>query len=216
MIINNAIQFRHIPRTGGRFLYNLFLKNNQKCVDHNFDMSFNNVEIPHLNALQTNCFYLKMFDNFTVVRNPLDRFISCLATSNTVDKKLIKKMFENKTNFFTTVNKLRQQSITNNWFESQINFIEHNTKIWKFENGFGKEFFKFIDENFAIKLDMTKDYSAEKFKDRYIDRNIIQLNEEQKGYVKNYYFLDYKILNYGLFKCKHTCGVRTNKERISI
>ena len=116
MIISNAIQFRHIPRTGGRFLYNLFLKNNQKCVDHNFDMSFNNVEIPHLNALQTNCFYLKMFDNFTVVRNPLDRFISCLATSNTVDKKLIKKMFENKTNFFTTVNKLRQQSITNNWF----------------------------------------------------------------------------------------------------
>ena len=70
--------FVHIPRTAGRFL-------EENILNHGFDpeqviwKSVDGIEIAHFH----NELYLKHFDDlsniphFTIVRNPIDRFISC-------------------------------------------------------------------------------------------------------------------------------------------
>ena len=203
MIIDYKIQFLHIPRTGGRFL-NFLLPKKYPCMHNNFDHYFKNCNIPHIDIIQSNSLFAssKMFKTFTVVRNPVTRFMSCLKNSNKVNENSIKTMFENETNFFNTVYKLRE-SKTDNWFEPQINFIEHDTKIWKFENGFKKEFSEWLINNFNLELPKIKKNEIEKNEiENFLEKSEsnykheVLLNEEQKQYIKNYYFLDYKIFNY--------------------
>jgi len=203
MIIDYKTQFLHIPRTGGRFLSFLLIKK-YSCMPANFDRDFKDCSICHVDIIQSNSLYAssKMFKTFTIVRNPVTRFISCLKNCNKVNENSIKNMFENETNFFNTVYKLRKAK-TDNWFEPQINFIEHDTKFWKFENGFKKEFEEWLINNFDLELPKIKKGEIEqnevlnfleKSKSNY--KHEVILNETQKQYIKNYYFLDCKIFNY--------------------
>ena len=203
MIIDNRVLFLHIPHTGGRFV-SATINKNHNCVHHSFMREVEGIEIEHLNIFQSNSLYAssKMFKTFTIVRNPIDRFIGCLRHCNRVNSKSIQYMFENETNFFNTVYKLRKAK-TDNWFEPQINFIEHDTKFWKFENGFKKEFEEWLINNFDLELPKIKKGEIEqnevlnfleKSKSNY--KHEVILNETQKQYIKNYYFLDCKIFNY--------------------
>tara|TARA_Y100000114_G_scaffold74151_1_gene67986 strand:+ start:291 stop:890 length:600 start_codon:yes stop_codon:yes gene_type:complete len=197
MIINNEVKFMHIPRTGGRYLSYLFKYNGHFCYGDNFVIKHNNIDLPHLTALESRNFYIgSIFKKFTIVRNPLNRFISCLKNDSANNNEGIKYMFKNEKNFILTIDSFRQQKANNNWFEPQINFIDKDTKIWRFEDGLGVEFFKFIKDNFNIELDPNKEYDAEEFTNKSVYTNTVELNEEQKQYIKNYYFLDYKIFNY--------------------
>ena len=196
MIINNRVLFLHIPHTGGRFVsYNI--QKNQNFIHHSFTREVKGVEIEHLNMFDSNYLYgsSKMFETFTIVRNPIDRFIGCLRHCNRLNLKSIKYMFENQTNFFNTVNKLRE-SKTSNWFEPQINFIEHDTKIWRFENGLEEKFRKWIMNNFKLKLEKPTDHELKIYKHKSDYNQVFDLKQKQKQYIKDYYFLDYKIFNY--------------------
>ena len=197
MIIDHRIKFLHIPHTGGRFLSYNFDKN-FICTHTNFQHRFKNCEVPHLNAFESDCFFpsSRIFKTFTVVRNPLDKFISCLKDFSKVNQNLIKYMFENKTNFFNILNHLREDKTNNNWFEPQINFIEHDTKIWKFENGFDEKFNEWLLNNLNIKIKKFEENKIEDFASSYQAPIDINLNDQQKQYIKDYYFLDYKIFNY--------------------
>ena len=197
MIIDHRIKFLHIPHTGGRFLSYNFDKN-FICTHANFQHRFKNCEVPHLNAFESDCFFpsSRIFKTFTVVRNPLDKFISCLKDFSKVNQNLIKYMFENKTNFFNILNHLREDKTNNNWFEPQINFIEHDTKIWKFEDGFDKKFNKWMLNNLNIKMEELQDDELKNAKFPGYPSRKINLNNREKQYIKNYYFLDYKILKY--------------------
>jgi hypothetical protein len=196
MIINNKILFLHIPHTGGRFVSNNINKN-QNCIHYNFQVLFKEIDIDHLNAFQNSCFLgsSRMFETFTIVRNPIDRFIGCLRNVNKLNLKAIKYMFENETNFFNTVNQLRESG-TSNWFEPQINFTEYDTKIWRFEDGVEEEFRKWMMNTFNLELEKPTKDDLEMFKKKIYYNNVFDLNEEQKQYIKNYYFMDYKIFNY--------------------
>tara|TARA_Y100001937_G_scaffold33044_1_gene47118 strand:+ start:565 stop:1164 length:600 start_codon:yes stop_codon:yes gene_type:complete len=197
MVINNNVKFMHIPHTGGRYLSYVFKYNGHFCYGDNFQIKHNNIDLPHLTALESRSFYKgSIFKKFTIVRNPLSRFIACLMNDSANNNEGIEHMFKNERNFISTVDSFRHQKANNNWFEPQINFIDKDTKIWRFENGFGIEFFKFIGDNFNIELDPNKEYNSYKFTNKNVYRNTVKLNEEQKQWVKNYYFLDYKILNY--------------------
>jgi len=197
VIIDHRVRFLHIPRTGGRFLSYIFNKN-YYCTHYNFYNKFKDCEVVHLNIFESNCFFAssKMFETFTVVRNPLDKFISCLTHFNKLNKNLIKHMFENEKNFNNIVNKLREDKTNNNWFEPQINFIEHDTKIWKFEDGFDKKFNKWMLNNLNIKMEELQDDELKNAKFPGYPSRKINLNNREKQYIKNYYFLDYKILKY--------------------
>tara|TARA_R100001086_G_scaffold230842_1_gene151250 strand:+ start:331 stop:924 length:594 start_codon:yes stop_codon:yes gene_type:complete len=197
MIINHNILFIHIPRTGGRFLSYLFRNSGHFCYNDCFVKEYDGVEVAHLNSLQTNNYYplSTMFKKFTIVRDPIDKFISALQTGLLINDFLVQKMFENESNFFNIVNNLRKNKMQN-WFEPQVNFIEYNTKIWKFEKGLDKKFFNWVDNNFNLTLNSPDSKTINKYKHVETNKLNIDLNNKQKKYIENYYYQDYKMLNY--------------------
>jgi len=196
MIINYTTQFLHIPRTGGTFLSYGLQKNNNCChYDFGKNQRYKECEVPHLNMFENNSFFpsSKMFKTFTIVRDPVERFISCLKNFNKINNNLITYMFKNEINFFNTVNNLRREKINSNWFEPQINFLEYDTKIWKFEKGFNQKFHKWLMKNFNLKFKNLSEQELKMFTENNNYKHDVNLKEQQKQYIKNYYFLDYKL-----------------------
>ena len=195
MIINKEIQFIHIPRTGGRYLNYVLTQNNHHYIHDDYSRTFKNIEIPHLSYPENLNFHYHTFSKrFTIVRNPVDKFISALRDFNAINEEKIDSIFKNQDSFDEFVNNARVVDFAN-WFLPQINFIDHKTKLWKFEDKLENNFFKWLLDNFNLKI-IDKDYESIKFKIKNIYMNKFVLNEKQKQYIKNYYYQDYKILNY--------------------
>jgi len=108
-----------------------------------------------------------------------------------LDEEKINKMFSSQSCFDETVSNLCLNGNTN-WFVPQINFIDYDTKIWRFEDNFNSEFIDWLLYNFDIKITNL----ADKLNFVNSNTNNVTLNNEQIGYIKNYYYKDYKILNY--------------------
>ncbi len=155
--------FVHIPRTAGRFLEENFKENGFEA-EQILWKSVDGIEIAHFH----NELYLKHFDDlgsiphFTIVRNPIDRFFSA---SSRPDLNVSQSYVEDWDNF----NKEFSKKHDRNWLRPQHEFVSSETKIWKYENGFGKDFCNWISNivsfPFNIKsLDYTKVYVKDKFK----------------------------------------------------
>jgi len=194
VLINKEIFYIHIPRTGGRFISYLFLKNAYNCEFHQFHNKYNDplkkvIEVPHLEYPYYEPLYnYKPVSKFSIIRDPVDRFISMLSCVNP-SKKEISIIFKNQESLNTFINRkiIETQS---NWFVPQCKFISYDTKLWKYENGLEDEFFEWIYDNFNVYFKNTKvvydkvDYDFNKK---------IKLSNKQKELVKNYYYQDYKI-----------------------
>src|SRR5210317_378071 len=192
VIINKQIQFIHIPRTGGRYLNYVLTQNNHYYIHDDYSRKFKGIEIPHLSYPENLNFHYHSFSKrFTIVRNPVDRFISMLRDFNPINEEKIDSIFKNQDSFYEFVNNARVVNLSN-WFLPQINFIDHKTKLWKFEDKLENNFFKWLLDNFNLKI-IDKDYESVKFKIKSIHMNKFVLNEKQKQYIKNYYYQDYKI-----------------------
>jgi hypothetical protein len=101
-------------------------------------------------------------------------------------------MFESQLAFNETVDNLIIKD-TGNWFLPQIHFIDLNTKIWKYEKGLKEDFQHWVLKNFNLYVDITR-----KIDHNYDDEIFFQIdiNDKQKQFIKNYYYQDYKILEY--------------------
>tara|TARA_R110000803_G_C11848695_1_gene305552 strand:+ start:122 stop:673 length:552 start_codon:yes stop_codon:yes gene_type:complete len=182
----------HIPRTGGRFLTKLFRENNYDCkFNYFYKIKSKNkeIEIPHLAYPDyTGLFKEKNIKYFTIVRDPVSRFQSLLKKHVTN----LDKIFYSKNNFVNYINK-EIISCNNNWFLPQVNFITKNTFLWKFENNLDKDFFNWLYTNFGFNFKIKNvDYD----KHPTIDEGEVILNKKQIDWVKEYYYQDYKILEY--------------------
>ena len=98
--------------------------------------------------------------HITIVRNPIDRFISCSIFLRKLYGDDIDEMLEDEMYFYSMIqNYPLSQSV--NWFRSQLDFISDKTHIWKFENGFGDDFAKcvshIVDMDIMIKADVQVD-----------------------------------------------------------
>jgi hypothetical protein len=149
------VYFVHIPRTGGRYVKKLLLSNQFKS---NFncpgETHYKGIEIMHLHESLLNDFNVyKNSKKFTIVRNPLSRFISAasidLAVNLSVNWKL--DTVDNVLDYIT-FQKNGCGSCRNSWFRPQWEFVNKNCLVWKFEDGFGENFKKFLLENLNIKL----------------------------------------------------------------
>ena len=96
MLINKSIYFVHIPRTGGRYIKELIKFNNHICILGDY-VQWNNKEVSHL------CFpdyevFLNFLEcqKFTVVRNPIDRFVSAINSDVRLNEQTIDKMLMNQ------------------------------------------------------------------------------------------------------------------------
>jgi hypothetical protein len=196
MLINKNIYFVHIPRTGGRYVSKI-ISDNYPCeyYDFNKEVLFKDKEVQHLTHFEHEEFLnYKPLKTFTVVRDPINRFVSSLANSKF--EKEVDLILKDQESFDKFINySIIDKKNIGNWFIPQIDFIDYKTKIWKFEDGFGDNFFKWLQNNFNL-LIQNKTASAEFFINKIDYKFKVDLTNEQKNYIKNYYYKDYKILSY--------------------
>jgi hypothetical protein len=194
----DPLYFIHIPRTGGRYLRELFIKN-QYIVNHwNFNEYFFNKVVPHLQYP-----YYSKFTNygkikqFTLVRNPVDRFVSMFCAGIIKDKLVLNKnkILNNKNLLFEFIeNNINNINSHTNWFLPQHHFLNNNCKIWKIENGLGNKFYKWMETSFKIKF-KNKDI-RNNYKTDYDFNKKIKLGKKTIEYIKEFYKHDYKLLDY--------------------
>ena len=155
--------FAHIPRTAGRFVEANLSKNDFKWDDAHLDngkgiMSIvNGFEIAHYHRDH----YMKYLDtkdipHFSIVRNPIDRFISASIYIKRFCGDKAQQGVEDKNSFLYVLKSIpHRQSI--NWYRPQIDFLRSDTHIWKFEDGFGEDFVSWLSGIVGIDLEFTDD-----------------------------------------------------------
>ena len=150
------ILFVHIPRTAGRFLEENFKENGFE-PEQILWKSVDGIEIAHFH----NELYLKHFDDlgsiphFTIVRNPIDRFMSCSIFLTRMYGDDIQEMMEDPMMFSSMLENFPLTQAVN-WFRPQMDFITDDTNIWKFEDGFGSDFDEWMSEILGVEY-KTKD-----------------------------------------------------------
>ena len=141
--------FIHIPRTAGRFLESNIFLNGFRWEDPlipPLDGDGNSVELQHLAQGEYERYYnVNNIPHFTIVRNPVDRFISASIFLKRMYGDDIQEAMEDPMMFFSMLQNF-PLSESVNWYRPQIDFITDETNIWKFENGFGKDFEEFLSE----------------------------------------------------------------------
>ena len=148
--------FVHIPRTAGRFLEENFKENGFEA-EQILWKSVDGIEIAHFH----NELYLKHFDDlgsiphFTIVRNPIDRFMSCSIFLTRMYGEDIQEMMEDPMMFSSMLENFPLTQAVN-WFRPQMDFITDDTNIWKFEDGFGSDFDEWMREILGVEY-KTKD-----------------------------------------------------------
>ena len=159
--------FIHIPRTAGRFFEQNLLKVNNFVWDDKVNIdrqykSIDGVELAHFHRE----YYEKYLDvegipHITIVRNPIDRFISCSIFLRKLYGDDIDEMLEDEMYFYSMIqNYPLSQSV--NWFRSQLDFISDKTHIWKFENGFGDDFAKWVTHILEMDIMIKSDVQVDK------------------------------------------------------
>ena len=159
--------FIHIPRTAGRFFEQNLLKVNNFVWDDKVNIdrqykSIDGVELAHFHRE----YYEKYLDvegipHITIVRNPIDRFISCSIFLRKLYGDDIDEMLEDEMYFYSMIqNYPLSQSV--NWFRSQLDFISDKTHIWKFENGFGDDFAKWVTHILEMDIMIKADVQVDK------------------------------------------------------
>ena len=155
--------FAHIPRTAGRFVEANLSQNGFKWDDAHLDngkgiMSIvNGFEVAHYHRDH----YMKYLDtkdipHFSIVRNPIDRFISASIYIKRFCGDKAQQGVEDKNSFLYVLKSIpHRQSI--NWYRPQIDFLRSDTHIWKFEDGFGEDFVSWLSGIVGIDLEFTDD-----------------------------------------------------------
>ena len=137
--------FIHIPRTAGRFVEAVIEDNNFK-LEGNFPNVIEGVELIHLHRdLYEKYFDLKGTPNITIIRNPIDRFFSCSIFLKRMYGNDIQETMEDPMMFSMMLQNFPLTQAVN-WFRPLSDFITEDTYIWKFENGFKKEFEEWISD----------------------------------------------------------------------
>jgi len=144
---NQKFYHIHIPRTAGRYVYELIKSNGFKqevdddIVSSHYDRAsyekyLNVNSIPHI----------------TIIRNPIDRFFGSSFLLKKTYGKNINYILENTSDFFALLdnfwigNSLKGtisiDPVENmvRYFKPLSDYISPDTKIWRYENGFGKKF----------------------------------------------------------------------------
>ena len=154
--------FVHIPRTAGRFFEANLKEQNFVWDDHlGTDKPYflvHGIELAHFHRE----YYEKYLDvkdipHITIVRNPIDRFFSGSMWMRKMYGDDVDEMLEDEYLFNSMIHNFPFPEAVN-WFRQQVDFVSDKTHVWKFENGFGKDFADWvshiIDLPFEI-LDVT-------------------------------------------------------------
>jgi hypothetical protein len=195
----NSCYFIHIPRTAGRYVSSLFESNNVECFHHKIDQeNIGGIDITHLHYPLYNYFLnVKNIPHIAVVRDPFDKFNSCIRNMNSIHKTDYNGIMKTWDEFYEFVNvEIKIQSFHNNWFLPQNKFISNKTFIWKYESGFNQNFVDWIFDKTSIKINLHDNIRYDSFRGECNDG--YKLNDNIKKYVKKFYRKDYQLFGYTL------------------
>ena len=183
--------FVHIPRTAGRFLEENFKENGFEA-EQILWKSVDGIEVAHFH----NELYLKHFDDlgsiphFTIVRNPVDRFMSCSIFLTRMYGDDIQEAMEDPMMFGSMLQNFPLTQAVN-WFRPQIDFLTDDTNIWKFEDGFGSDFDEWVSEIVGVEY-TTKDVPYEKL--AYGEIKKLEKTDKLVNNIMSLYRKDYEYL----------------------
>jgi hypothetical protein len=193
----NCCYFIHIPRTAGRYVSSLFESNNVECFYHKINQeNIRGIDITHLHYPLYN-YYLNVSNipHITVVRNPFDKFNSCIRNMHSIHKTDYNNLINTWDKFEDFVNvEIEIQSFHNNWFLPQNKFVSNKTFFWKYEWGFGKKFVDWVFDKTSIKLDNYTEIQYDNFQGE--TNNTYVLDDRVKKYVRKFYKKDYELFKY--------------------
>jgi|SRR5210317_1019812 hypothetical protein len=186
----NRVIYIHIPRTGGRYITAYF--KNHHITESDYDIFVDD----HFEQAHAKIDYYKDYNykNFTVVRNPFDRFKSslkrCLPHCNlSLDTFESVKDYDT---FLKYLNIIKNTKTLGQFFEKQINFTNKDTYIWKLEDGLGDTFLRWLKVNF----DLNTNIRDPKYLAQSNDFNKVKVSDKIEGFIKKYYEEDYKRFKY--------------------
>ena len=189
--------FAHIPRTAGRFVEANLLLNGFEWVEKHLDtgrgtMSIvNDIEIAHYHRDHYQK-YLKIEKDtpqFTIVRNPITRFMSAswyfkrygdFIQSDLEDPEMFRDIFYGI-----------PFAITRHWYRPQVDFLSDQTKIWKFEYGLGQEFISWLSSIVGMNLKLYENVEYFKVSD---EGNKLIRTQRLEDNIREVYRKDFEVL----------------------
>ena len=189
--------FAHIPRTAGRFVEANLSLNGFEWVEKHLDtgrgtMSIvNDIEIAHYHRDHYQK-YLKIEKDtpqFTVVRNPITRFMSAswyfkrygdFIQSDLEDPEMFRDIFYGI-----------PFAITRHWYRPQVDFLNDQTKIWKFEYGLGQEFISWLSSIVGVNLKLYENVDYYKVSD---EGNKLVRTQRLEDNIREVYRKDFEVL----------------------
>lgn len=196
---NKTLFHIHIPRTGGRYIRELFSANSFDYYHGKYEFLLYGIETPHLHyPLYLDLELVEESEHFAVVRNPFDRFKSCIQTTikaRGYPEEIYEKLKDKDWLFYFLDLEKIQSSYMTNFYRNQKDFISEKTKIWKIEDGLNIKFVRWINDNFDLSLKYFNDIEYP-----LLDSETIQTTQEIdpsiEELIKEYYAEDYEYFNY--------------------
>ena len=159
--------FIHIPRTAGRFFEQNLLSGNDYVWDDDVEIDklyekIDGVELAHFHRE----YYEKYLDvkgipHITIIRNPIDRFISCTLFLSDIYGDL-NGVLDDPVMFDSILQNTPHPKIMGMLFRPQIDFISDKTHIWRFEDGFGDDFAKWVSDIVGVDIKIRSDMPVPK------------------------------------------------------
>ena len=151
----------HIPRTGGRFIEANLESSGWRCepIDYcgipHYNHSFiEDCEITHFpKKLYEKYFDVEGIPHIAVVRNPIDRFISASIYLTEAYGNNIQESAEDEDQLKAMIADFPMPESLG-WFRQQIDYLSDKTNVWKFENGLGRRFSKWVSDIVGIDIKM--------------------------------------------------------------
>ena len=167
--------FAHIPRTAGRYVEANFLWRNDFTWDelpldtgNGVMTTLHGAEIAHWHKdIYEEHLNVKDVPNFSIVRNPVYRFISGSVYLKRLYGNDSQELFEDENLFFSMIANIPMMdpSFSANWFRSQIDFMTDRTKIWKYEDGMGDNFVSWLSDIIGVDLKFDEDIDYPRSRD---------------------------------------------------
>ena len=171
----NKVFFAHIPRTAGRYVEaNLLWKNDCDWDEINLDTGngvmtmMHGAEIAHWHKeIYEEHLDVKDIPNFSIIRNPFDKFISGSVYLKRLYGNDCQELFEDENLFFSMLANIPtlDPNFSANWFKSQVDFMTDRTHIWKYEDGMGENFVSWLSGIIGVDLKFDEDIEYPKSRD---------------------------------------------------
>jgi len=131
--------FIHIPRTAGRFI-EAVIEDNDFSLENDTLGYIEGVDIIHMHReLYEKYLDLDGIPQIAIIRNPIDRFISASIFLKRMYGEDIQEAMEDPMMFSMMLQNFPLTQAVN-WFRPQSDFLTNGAQVWRFEDGFGKDF----------------------------------------------------------------------------